>query len=215
MKRVIPFGLICVAAGFLGGYVTSQSSVVTAQGRGGPGADGYKRSGLGPGPGASRFQDGKAYVILRDDVLKKYPAADKTGKVAEGGPSSNLGWDPVYSLVVMRRPYMDPPVKNSGGDMGHWAGAEMHEMKAQLYIIMSGTGQVTLGGKPAKERMDLITNGQHGGGDIAAPQGATATKVKAGDMVVIPTFAWHQIQADPGQTFTYIKVDIAEPRLMP
>jgi mannose-6-phosphate isomerase-like protein (cupin superfamily) len=211
MKRVIPFGLICVAAGFLGGYVTSQRSVVIAQG-----GDSYKRSGLGPGPAASRFQDGKAYVILRDDVLKKFPPADKAGKVAEGGPSSNLGWDPVYSLVVMRRPYMDPPQKlASTGELSHWAGAEMHEMKAQLYIIMNGTGQVTLGGKPAKERMDLITNGQHGGGDLGPAQGATATKVKPGDMVVIPTFAWHQIQADPGQTFNYIKVDIAEPRLMP
>src|SRR5262245_18923013 len=168
MKRAIQFGLFCVAVGFLGGYIASQQSVVTAQGGG---SDQYKRSGLGPGPQASRFQDGKAFVISRDDILKKYPAADKTGKVAEGGPSSNLGCDPVYSLVVLRRPYFDPPQKlNSTGEMSRWAGSEMHEMKAQLYIIMNGTGQVTLGGKPAKERMELITNGQHGGGDLGPAQ---------------------------------------------
>jgi hypothetical protein len=37
----------------------------------------------------------------------------------------------------------------------------------------------------------------------------------AGDVVVIPTYTWHQTKADPGQTITYMKVDIMTPRLMP
>jgi len=211
MKGRIRFGVICVVVGFLVGYMTSSQPTLTAQG----GDGGVKRTGLGPGPAASRFVDGNAFVIMRDEVVKKFPAADKTGKVAEGGPSTNLGWDPVYSLVVMRRPYFDPPQKNSGGELARWAGSEMHEQKAQLYMIMGGTGTMTLGGKPTKIRGGEVNNGQWGGGDLTPAMGATAHKVKAGDMVVIPTYAWHQIQADAGQTVTYIKVDIAEPRLMP
>lgn len=166
-------------------------------------------------PAEARIEDGKAYVISIDDVKKKFPPADKSGKIAPSKISSNLGWDPVYSLVVMQRPYMDPPIKSPNtGKMVHWVDAEMHEEKAQLYIILSGTGQVALGGKAPMERTPIF-NGQHGGGPLGTAEGATIHKVKPGDMVVIPTFTWHQAQADPGQTLTYMKVDILTPRLMP
>ena len=46
-----------------------------------------------------------------------------------------------------------------------------HEDPAHL--IMSGTGQVTLGGKAPMEHHPII-NGQHGGGPLGSSEGATA-----------------------------------------
>jgi mannose-6-phosphate isomerase-like protein (cupin superfamily) len=208
MKRLLLMALLCLAVGFLAGHAMNPSTVAAQEG-----AQGEAR-GMSLGP-AARIHDGKAYVISADDVKQKFPPADKSGKVAPSSISTNLGWDPVYSLVVMRRPYMDPAVKSPNtGNMVHWADAEMHEEKAQLYFIMSGTGQMTLGGKSPKEHSP-ITNGQHAGEPLGTAQGATVARVKPGDIVVIPTYAWHQAQADPGQTLTYMKVDILTPRLMP
>jgi len=210
MKRMIWVGVFCLAVGFGAGYVTNPRTAMAQEGAGNG-----EVGGLSLGPEASRIHDGKAYVITAEDVLKKFPPADKSGKVAPSNISTNLGWDPIYSLVVMRRPYMDPPVKSANtGNMVRWADAEMHEQKAQLYMIMAGTGTVTLGGKVPKEHKPVI-NGQHSGEPLGTAQGATETRVKAGDIVVIPTYTWHQIKADAGQTFTYMKVDIMTPRLMP
>jgi mannose-6-phosphate isomerase-like protein (cupin superfamily) len=212
MKRSIVVGLFCTTVGFAAGYVMNPRPVAAQN----PASNAERAGGmLFDHPTEARLQDGKAFVIARDKVVKDFPAADKTGKVAPTTLNTTMGWDPVYSLVVMRRPYMDPPIKSANtGQMTHWADAEMHEEKAQLYIIMSGTGQVTLGGKAPMEHHPIM-NGQHGGGPLGKEQGATAEKVKPGDIVVIPPFTWHQSQADPGQTLTYMKVDILQPRLEP
>jgi hypothetical protein len=81
-------------------------------------------------------------------------------------------------------------------------------------MIISGTGQVALGGQPPNVNKNVV-NGQHGGEPLGTAEGATLYRVKAGDMVVIPPYTWHQAQADPGQTIRYMKVDIMTPRLMP
>ena len=212
MKRSLLIGVLCLAAGYLAGNWTNLRTVA-AQEQAAP----RERVGgmLYDKPAEARLEDGKSFVIYRDEVLKNFPAADKTGKVAPTSLNTTLGWDPIYSLVVMRRPYMDPPVKSANtGQMTHWADAEMHEEKAQLYIIEGGTGQVSVGGKPTAEHHPIM-NGQHGGGPLETAQGATYKKVKPGDIVVIPPGGWHQAQADPGQTLTYIKVDIFQPRLEP
>jgi mannose-6-phosphate isomerase-like protein (cupin superfamily) len=222
VKRLVmlgcPFGLLCLLTGFILGYAAVPRTTVEAQGQ--P----AERGGLGPGPAASRIHDGNAYVISLDDLKQKFPPADKTGKLPSSSSSPDLGWDPVYSLALLRSTYLDPAVKSPDtGNVVHWGvfsgdksayDAEMHEQKAQLYIITSGTGQVTLGGKPPIEHKPIV-NGQHRGGPLGLAEGATAHKVKAGDIVVVPTFAWHQAQADPGQTLAYVKVDILTPRLMP
>lgn len=211
MKRIVLVGSLCVIFGFLAGSATNLRSVGAQE------QTTKERAGgmLYDKPAQARLEDGKSFVIYRDEVLKMFPPADKTGKVEPTSANSTLGWDPIYSLVVMRRPYMDPPIKSANtGQMTHWADAEMHEEKAQLYIIMSGTGQVSLGGQAPMEHHPIM-NGQHGGGPLGEAQGAEAHRVKPGDMVVIPPGGWHQIEADPGQTFTYMKVDIFQPRLEP
>lgn len=217
-KRLLPVGFLCLAFGFLAGYAAAPRTTVAAQ------APPAERGGLGPGPVETRIQDGKAYVISIDDLKQKFPPADRTGKIPPSTVSPDLGWDPVFSLALLRSPYLDPAVKSPDtGHMVHWGvfsgdksayDAEMHEQKAQLYIITAGTGQVTLGGTPPVEHKPIV-NGQHRGGPLGVAEGATAHRVKAGDIVVIPTSAWHQAQADPGQTLSYVKVDILTPRLMP
>ena len=216
MKRLILVGLSCLVIGFLADHAMNPRAVA-AQEEGGQGQGGKDRIGtmLFDRPAEARIEDGKAYVISLDDVKKNFPPADQNGKITPSNILTNLGWDPVYSLVVMRRPYLDPAVKSrNSGEMTHWADAEMHEEKAQLYVVISGTGQVALGGKAAMEHKPIM-NGQHGGGPLGVGQGATLYRVKPGDIVVIPPFTWHQTLADPGQTFTYMKVDILTPRLMP
>jgi len=218
VKRVIPFGVLCLAIGFLAGIASAPRNIAAAQ------SAPPERGGLGPGPAATRIADGHAYIIAIDDLKQKFPPADQSGRLAPSTNSPDLGWDPVYSLSLLRSPYLDPPVKSPDtGNMVRWGvfsgekaayDAEMHEQKAQLYIITSGTGQVTLGGTPRTEHKPII-NGQHRGGPLGIAEGATAHRIKAGDIVVVPTFAWHQAQADPGQTLTYVKVDILTPRLMP
>jgi mannose-6-phosphate isomerase-like protein (cupin superfamily) len=221
VRHLVPFGLLCIAGGFVAGYAASPRTAVAAQGQPAPAAE---RGGSIPGPAASRIQDGHAYVISADELRQKFPPADATGHVAPSSASPDLGWDPVYSLALLRSTYFEPAVKSQDtGNMVRWGvfsgdksayDAEMHEQKAQLYIITAGTGQVTLGGKPPVEHKPIV-NGQHRGGPLGVAEGATAHRVKAGDIVVVPTFAWHQAQADPGQTLTYVKVDILTPRLLP
>jgi mannose-6-phosphate isomerase-like protein (cupin superfamily) len=94
--------------------------------------------------------------------------------------------------------------------MEHYAGSEMHENKTQIYMMMGGTGEVALGGKPA---MDHETpDGQHSGGPLA---GATNYRVKPGDFVIIPPYTWHQALPDPGQTLEYSMCHIETRNLIP
>ena len=86
--------------------------------------------------------------------------------------------------------------------MSHYGDGEMHEDHTQLYMILDGTGTVVVGGKATKERSS--TPGQHGGGPV---EGGTAYKVKPGDWILIPPYAWHQALPDPGG-LRYGMVDI-------
>ena len=103
MKRFVPIAVFLLALGYLAGRATAPGATVAAQGRGGE----------QQGPPAPKLETGKAFVISMDDIKARFPPADKTGKVAPSTVSTNLGWNPVYSLVVMRRPYFDPPQKST------------------------------------------------------------------------------------------------------
>src|SRR5207237_1018374 len=101
MKRIIVVGMLCVAAGFAAGYVMNPRPVAAQN----PASNAERAGGmLFDQPAQARLQDGKAFVIPRDEVLKNFPPADKAGKVPATTLNTTMGWDPVYSLVVMRRP---------------------------------------------------------------------------------------------------------------
>lgn len=210
MKRMIPavlFGAAC----FLAGYMFSPRARVVAQGQAvqGPAAQAPLAA---PGPPSTRAVNGKGMYYSIDEVRKRFPPADAHGNFAPGdqGAANHLAWAPEYRFTLMRRQYFDPPRKDATGEMEHFVGSEMHENKTQIYIVVSGAGQVALGGKPAMERQS--PDGQHAGGALT---GATGYRVKAGDFIVIPPYTWHQALPDPGQTLTYAMCHIETRNLIP
>ena len=161
--------------------------------------------------------DGKGLFFSSEDLKKRFPMADKTGKFsndpdqATAKTNNQLAWEPTYRFTYQRRQYFDPAQKNDvSGEMLNWAGSEMHENKTQIYAIHQGTGAVVLGGKPGKDHVGA--DGQHSGGSL---QGGTTYKVKAGDFIVIPPRTWHQVQPDRGQTIAYGMCHIETRRMMP
>ena len=206
MKRVIPvalFGVVC----FLAGYMFSPRARVAAQG---PAAQAPVAT---PGPPSTRVVNGKGMYFPIDEIKKRFPPADAHGDFPPGdqGALNHLAWTPEYRFTLMRRQYSDPPRKNPNtGEMEHYVGSEMHENKTQIYMMVSGAGQVALGGKPAMDRQS--PDGQHTGGPLT---GATDYRVKAGDFIVIPPYTWHQALPDPGQTLTYGMCHIETRNLIP
>jgi mannose-6-phosphate isomerase-like protein (cupin superfamily) len=200
MKRLIPV-VLTGAACFLAGYMFNPHGNVAAQGQ----------TAQAPAP-AVRAVNGKGMYFSIDDIRKKFPPADAHGDFAPGDPGTpnHLAWAPEYRFTLMRRQYFDPPRKDATGEMEHYAGSEMHENKTQIYILVGGTGQVALGGKPATDRPS--PDGQHAGGPLT---GATNHRVKPGDFVVIPPYTWHQALPDPGQTLTYSMCHIETRNLIP
>jgi len=140
---------------------------------------------------STRAMNGKWFYISAEDIKKRFVDASPQG-------ATHLMWAPEYRFTVMRRPYYDTPKKMNSGQVSHWDDAEMHEDKTQIYIIVSGTGVLALGGKA--ENIRDTPEGQHSGQPLV---GATMQRVKPGDWIVIPPMTWHQTQPDPGQTFVY------------
>jgi mannose-6-phosphate isomerase-like protein (cupin superfamily) len=140
---------------------------------------------------SARAVNGKWFYISAEDIKKRFVDAAPQG-------ATHLIWAPEYRFTVMRRPYYETAKKMNSGQVSHWDDAEMHEDKTQIYIIVSGTGVLALGGKA--ENIRDTPEGQHSGQPLV---GATMQHVKPGDWVVIPPMTWHQTQPDPGQTFVY------------
>jgi mannose-6-phosphate isomerase-like protein (cupin superfamily) len=162
---------------------------------------------------SGKLVDGEAMVFTNEQLEKMYPPADKAGQLPSGNPTTNLAWEPNYRLALMRRAHFDPPQKNEAtGETMPYAGSEMHENKAQIYLMRGGTGSLGLGGKPMKERPGPIVDGQHGGSELT---GARDVRVKAGDIVVIPPNTWHIARPDPGQTLTYALCHVESRRTIP
>jgi hypothetical protein len=91
--------------------------------------------------------------------------------------ATHLAWDASYRFSVMTRPYYDPPQTGRVSQMPlHWDDGEMHENKTQIYIMVSGTGSIALGGEPEKRR--AAPDGQHSGGPL---KGATIQRVNPGE----------------------------------
>ena len=202
IKRLV-YGLICAAC-YLAGVASNPRVAVTAQGQPGqqaqPGGGGGLRALAPP----TRAEHGKAMYFNIEDIKKKFT----NEKVMT---ATHLAWDPFYRFTVMTRAYYDPPrTMNVSKTISNWDDAEMHENKTQIYIMVAGTGVLALGGEPVMQRTS--PDGQHQGGPL---KGATMQRVNPGDWVVIPPYAWHQAQPDPGQTMTYGMCHIETRNLMP
>lgn len=181
MKRsmvAVLFGVICFLAGL------SLKPLVTAWAQG-------KIQAEEDAKASPRAVPGKAMYFSSEEIKKRFVDAAPQN-------ATHLAWDPAYRFTVMRRPYYETAKKMNSGQVSHWDDAEMHEDKTQIYIIVSGTGSIALGGTAMNIRD--TPEGQHSGQPIV---GAKIQKIKPGDWIVIPPMTWHQTQPDPGQTFVY------------
>lgn len=145
-----------------------------------------------PGP---QVENGTGEVWSTEEMIK-------TLEIDRPVAMTIMGWTPAYRVAVLRRVRSDDPEREL---------SEMHEDKAQLYFILSGSGTQMMGGEPSK----LIgeSDGNHSGeGPLV---GADSHRIKAGDVVVIPALTWHQTIPDEGQPIFYQMIDVKTPTRMP
>lgn len=186
MQRFVPTLLLGVVA-FLGGYATSALTKVSAQAQPSA-AQTQNPPAQAPRKPLRSVVTGQATFFSGDDLKAIYqrPKEERYNVLLAGSPQ--------YRLNISHHPYYDPPkMMAASKTTSHWDDGEMHEDNTQLYIILEGTGAVTVGGTAVTER--TTTPGEHGGAPI---EGGTAYKVKPGDWVLIPPNTWHQVQPDPG-----------------
>ena len=201
MRRSIAVGLLCAAC-FAAGIATRPLVEIRARAQepAAPAAGSGLRSLAPP----TRAQHNKALYFSIDEMRKKYQNEKNLS-------ATHLAWDPFYRFTVMTRPYYDPPRKMRTSDAtSRWDDSEMHENKTQIYIMLSGSGALALGGEPDTRR--AAPDGQHSGGTL---KGATIQRVQPGDWIVIPPYTWHQAQPDPGQTLAYSMCHIETRNTMP
>jgi hypothetical protein len=190
-------GLLCVLC-FVAGMAVNQYAAAAAQ------APAQPETGIRALQAPVRAEHGKALYFSIDGIRKKWASEKELS-------ATHLAWDPFYRFTVMTRPYYDPPRTARVSQVPlHWDDGEMHENKTQIYIMVSGTGSLALGGEPEKRR--AAADGQHSGGPL---KGATLQRVTAGDWIVIPPYTWHQAQPDPGQTMVYGMCHVETRNTMP
>ena len=200
MKRLYPLGLLAtLIIGFLAGHVTSRSATVLAQVTGsnvgsiGPAAlPGHvgQVPDIGPTrePGgyavypAYRVEQGKGIFFPGDELMEKFVTKYPLDRTKTG--STHIAWDHSYRMTVMYRGGPDAP--------------GIHPDKTHIFMIISGTGTVYLGGEPEGGKPPL-----HG-----PWKGASAYRVKPGDWIVVPSYTWHEHVPDPGQQMVYVQVNV-------
>jgi mannose-6-phosphate isomerase-like protein (cupin superfamily) len=137
--------------------------------------------------------EGKGMHWSIDDLMKAHLAS-----------SLPLPRTPIYRMNINRRLHHDKPQPSDQLKiMSLYDDAEWHANLTQLYVVVGGSGTILLGGEV--EKYTDTSAGERRGQPV---KGATAYKVKAGDLVLIPPTTWHQSQPDPGG-MTYVNVTMA------
>jgi hypothetical protein len=139
-----------------------------------------------------RAENGKATFWTAEELRKKY--------ISSTAPAmDHLEWTPSYRISVLHRPQGEAAT----------VGGEMHEDKTQIYLILSGSGTILIGGQP---KLDASAGpGEHRSQLI----GATPHHVKEGDLISISPYTWHASFSDPGQTMTYMMFHIENRQTIP
>jgi len=117
---------------------------------------------------------------------------------------SHIQWSPEYRLTMTTR-----PGAAAGQEPVH---GELHTDNTQIYVITGGSGTILVEGNVAKEDDYLVAPGEHRGGPIT---GGRKIKVKEGDVVSIPPYAWHIGYGDPGVPLTYLMFHIHTRQTIP
>ena len=85
--------------------------------------------------------------------------------------------------------------------------AESHDVKADLYVVLGGEGEVVVGGTmPGRQEMKTRP------GEWRAPKivGGKSYPLSKGDMINIPSKTPHQIMLKPGNTITYLIIKVID-----
>src|SRR6516162_8431329 len=140
-----------------------------------------------------RAENGRATIWTAEELKKKYVDNPNAPTM------DHLEWAPPYRMSMLRRRPGDPAT----------VGGELHEDKTQIYIIVSGSGTILLGGEPKSDAS--AGPGEHRSQLV----GATPHHVKEGDVISIPPMTWHASYADPGQVMTYLMVHVENRQTVP
>jgi mannose-6-phosphate isomerase-like protein (cupin superfamily) len=143
-----------------------------------------------------RAENGKGVVWTAEELRRKYINDPKSSGF------DHLQWAPPYRITITRRQPQQPS--------GAAPTSELHDDKTQIYMIVSGSGTVQLGGTSDVD--NSAGPGEHRGGALV---GATSYHVKEGDLISIPPMTWHTSWADPGQTMTYVMVHVENRQTIP
>jgi len=136
-----------------------------------------------------RAENGKVVMWTKEELKTK---------------QSHIQWAPEYRMTMTTRAGVAAGQEPTSG--------ELHEDNTQIYIITGGSGTVLVEGKVAPDKEYLVAPGEHRGGPIV---GGKKLKVKEGDVVSIPPFAWHIGYGDPGVPMTYLMVHVHTRQTIP
>lgn len=83
--------------------------------------------------------------------------------------------------------------------------AELHQREADLMVIVSGSGELVVGGTMPNAKTTAP-------GEVRAPSidGGARQKLSPGDIVHIPPKTPHQVLLDPGAQITYFTLKVKE-----
>jgi uncharacterized protein GlcG (DUF336 family)/mannose-6-phosphate isomerase-like protein (cupin superfamily) len=111
------------------------------------------------------------------DRIGQSEAAAKSGTLYMNGPLMN--WGPFRANME----YHDSPA----------ASLSVHEADAELFVVVDGSGTMTLGGK--------LVNPTRNGSNLTSPQveGATPRKLAKGDMLLVPPYTPHAVTQVDGR----------------
>jgi mannose-6-phosphate isomerase-like protein (cupin superfamily) len=117
---------------------------------------------------------------------------------------SHILWAPEYRVTMTTRQGAQP-----GQEPVH---GELHTDNTQIYVITGGSGTVLVEGTVDKADDYLVAPGEHRGGPI---KNGRKIKVKVGDVVAIPPYAWHIGYGDPGVPLTYMMLHVHTRQTIP
>ena len=115
----------------------------------------------------------------------------------QAAAKSHIQWAPEYRLTATTRQGAEPGKLPVIG--------EMHTDNTQIYLVTAGSGTVLVEGTVDPKNDYTVAPGEHRGGPIV---GGRELKVKVGDLISIPPYAWHMAYGDPGTPLQYLIIHV-------
>ena len=207
MKRLMPVLVLCTtSAAFLLGYAigpahsaAQQNAPATAQQ--GSTSQAPLAGALPPGD-FSKMQlapdQGEPTLFASADLRKAHTelqARAKAGAVSNPRDLMKPMVTRTHSFILLHRPQLATPTTQPN--------AEQHEGATDVYIVMGGSGTVTVGGEIENKRYSRP-------GEFTGPiKGGKAFKLQAGDVLDIPPNMAHATVPDAGgMTYILMKVNV-------